>query len=248
MTAHGRTTTLVSVAWLCALWVASVRSGLLCQAFTTPQQQRTTSSLIAYPPTARLQRRHHFALGATTLPRKNEEPPASSTATAASSSSEPFQTKAASSSSSSTNKIALDTAIPYPNLTIGVWKETYPPSENRVAQSPDSVASLVAAGFSVVVQAGGTYGIYSVILGVILWFCGDVVCVCVCVCVCMRIPSLYICVCRVCATSRGKRAWTSVLSLCGRCWFAVLPLARVIVDALDFSLILGTIPLYGLEP
>jgi hypothetical protein len=165
MAAHGRTTTttaaLVSVASLCALWSGGGGGGgrLLCQAFTTPQQQRTISSLI-YPPTATLQRRHHVALWATTLPRKNEEPPAPSTATATLS--EPFQTKAAASSSSTTNKIALGTAISYPNLTIGVWKETYPPSENRVAQSPDSVASLVAAGFSVVVQAGGTYGIYTV--------------------------------------------------------------------------------------
>ena len=45
-------------------------------------------------------------------------------------------------------------AIPYSELTIGVMKETYP-GENRVSQSPDSVANLVKAGFNVIVQAGG---------------------------------------------------------------------------------------------
>jgi hypothetical protein len=52
------------------------------------------------------------------------------------------------------NKIRLGEAIPYEQLTIGVMKETYP-GENRVSQSPDSVAVLVKAGFNVVVQAGG---------------------------------------------------------------------------------------------
>ena len=46
-------------------------------------------------------------------------------------------------------------AIPYSQLTIGVVKETYP-GENRVSQSPDSVRSLVKAGFNVVVEQGGT--------------------------------------------------------------------------------------------
>lgn len=52
-------------------------------------------------------------------------------------------------------KIRLGKAIPYEELTIGVMKETYP-GENRVSQSPDSVAGLVKAGFRVMVQAGGT--------------------------------------------------------------------------------------------
>jgi NAD(P) transhydrogenase len=47
-------------------------------------------------------------------------------------------------------------AIPYEKLTIGVIKETFP-GENRVSQSPDSVRNLVKEGFTVVVQAGGTY-------------------------------------------------------------------------------------------
>lgn len=45
-------------------------------------------------------------------------------------------------------------AIPYEELTVGVMRETYP-GENRVSQSPDSVANLVKAGFNVIVQSGG---------------------------------------------------------------------------------------------
>jgi hypothetical protein len=45
--------------------------------------------------------------------------------------------------------------IPFEKLTIGVIKETFP-GENRVSQTPDSIKSLVKAGFTVVVQAGGT--------------------------------------------------------------------------------------------
>jgi len=44
--------------------------------------------------------------------------------------------------------------IPYSELTVGVLKEVYP-GENRVSQSPESVKSLVKAGFNVVVQEGG---------------------------------------------------------------------------------------------
>jgi len=54
---------------------------------------------------------------------------------------------------SATNKIGSK-PIPYEELTIGVLKETYP-GENRVSQSPDSVASLVKAGLNVIVQSGG---------------------------------------------------------------------------------------------
>ncbi len=46
--------------------------------------------------------------------------------------------------------------IPYSELTIGVLKETFP-GENRVSQTPDSVKGLVNAGFTVVVEAGGTH-------------------------------------------------------------------------------------------
>lgn len=49
----------------------------------------------------------------------------------------------------------LGNAMPYEELTIGVLKETYD-GENRVSQSPDSVANLVKAGFNVIVQGGGT--------------------------------------------------------------------------------------------
>lgn len=52
------------------------------------------------------------------------------------------------------SKITKDAAIPYNELTIGVLKETYP-GEKRVSQSPDSIATLVKAGFNVVVQSGG---------------------------------------------------------------------------------------------
>lgn len=53
---------------------------------------------------------------------------------------------------SSPNRI-LSGPIPYSDLTIGVMKETYP-GENRVSQTPESVASLVKAGFNVVVETG----------------------------------------------------------------------------------------------
>jgi len=48
----------------------------------------------------------------------------------------------------------LGKSIPYAELTIGVLKETYP-GENRVSQTPDSIASLVKEGLTVVVEAGG---------------------------------------------------------------------------------------------
>lgn len=48
----------------------------------------------------------------------------------------------------------LGTGIPYAELTIGVLKETFA-GENRVSQTPDSVANLIKAGFTVLVQAGG---------------------------------------------------------------------------------------------
>lgn len=49
----------------------------------------------------------------------------------------------------------LGEPIPYEQLTIGVLKETFK-GENRVSQTPDSVRSLVKAGFTVVVQSEGT--------------------------------------------------------------------------------------------
>lgn len=50
----------------------------------------------------------------------------------------------------------LGQPIPYEELTIGVMKETFP-GENRVSQTPESVMSLIKAGFQVVVQEGGTF-------------------------------------------------------------------------------------------
>jgi len=47
----------------------------------------------------------------------------------------------------------LGQPIPYSELTIGVLKETFQ-GENRVSQTPDSVQSLVKAGFTVIVEAG----------------------------------------------------------------------------------------------
>jgi hypothetical protein len=52
--------------------------------------------------------------------------------------------------------------IPYEKLTIGVIKETFP-GENRISQTPDSIRSLVKEGFNVVVQAGGTYLLASIL-------------------------------------------------------------------------------------
>lgn len=46
--------------------------------------------------------------------------------------------------------------IAYEQLTIGVVKESLD-GENRVSQTPDSVQGLVKAGFTVLVEAGGTY-------------------------------------------------------------------------------------------
>ena len=46
---------------------------------------------------------------------------------------------------------AARTAIPYSELTVGVIKETKA-LERRVAQSPDSIALLIKAGFKVAVQ------------------------------------------------------------------------------------------------
>jgi Alanine dehydrogenase/PNT, N-terminal domain len=54
----------------------------------------------------------------------------------------------------SSNKIRKDVAIPYDQLTIGVLKETFK-GERRVSQTPESVSSLVKAGFKVIVQSGG---------------------------------------------------------------------------------------------
>ena len=51
------------------------------------------------------------------------------------------------------NKI-LGEPIPYSELTIGVLKETFK-GENRVSQTPDSIKSLVKAGFTVIVETGG---------------------------------------------------------------------------------------------
>jgi hypothetical protein len=55
---------------------------------------------------------------------------------------------------STKSKIRKDLAVAYDQLTIGVLKETYI-GEKRVSQSPDSVATLVKAGFNVIVQSGG---------------------------------------------------------------------------------------------
>lgn len=48
--------------------------------------------------------------------------------------------------------------IAYEQLTIGVVKESLD-GENRVSQTPDSVRGLVKAGFTVLVEAGGTVAV-----------------------------------------------------------------------------------------
>lgn len=52
-----------------------------------------------------------------------------------------------------TEGLDWNSPIPYSDLTIGVVKETID-GENRVSQTPDSVRSLVNAGFKVLVQIG----------------------------------------------------------------------------------------------
>jgi hypothetical protein len=54
------------------------------------------------------------------------------------------------------NKIHAGVAIPYNELTIGVLKEKIE-GETRVSQTPDSVATLIKAGFTVLVESGGTF-------------------------------------------------------------------------------------------
>ena len=53
-----------------------------------------------------------------------------------------------------TENKSLGEPIPYSELTIGVLKETFK-GENRVSQTPDSIKSLVKAGFTVIVETGG---------------------------------------------------------------------------------------------
>jgi Alanine dehydrogenase/PNT, N-terminal domain len=57
-------------------------------------------------------------------------------------------------------QLLLGVPIPYNKLTIGVLKEIYP-GENRVAQTPDSIRTLIKAGMNVVVQSGGTFLYYN---------------------------------------------------------------------------------------
>ena len=67
-------------------------------------------------------------------------------------------------------KIGMD-PVPYSEITIGVLKETQK-GENRVSQTPDSVRSLVKAGFTVAVQEGGMFlfVVTSDIASTRLWF------------------------------------------------------------------------------
>jgi Alanine dehydrogenase/PNT, N-terminal domain len=55
-------------------------------------------------------------------------------------------------------KLRLNLPVPYSELTIGVVKEKFP-GESRVSLTPDSVATLTKAGFNVIVEAGGTFGL-----------------------------------------------------------------------------------------
>jgi Alanine dehydrogenase/PNT, N-terminal domain len=54
--------------------------------------------------------------------------------------------------------LRLNLPVPYSELTIGVVKEKFP-GESRVSLTPDSVATLTKAGFNVIVEAGGTFGL-----------------------------------------------------------------------------------------
>ena len=110
-------------------------------------------------------RRHHHSSSAfyATIPQKDEKLESSS----------PTTKTAATTPSSSSNKIALGKPIPYSELTIGVLQETFP-GENRVSQTPDAVASLVKAGFRVVVQAGGA--LFLTVAGVASWIALAVMC------------------------------------------------------------------------
>ena len=59
--------------------------------------------------------------------------------------------------------------IPYSELTIGIIKETFK-GENRVSQTPDSVAGLVKAGFTVIVESGGTIYCHQIELNFVVSF------------------------------------------------------------------------------
>lgn len=50
----------------------------------------------------------------------------------------------------------LGPGIPYGELTVGVLRESFP-GENRVSVAPESVKSLVDAGFQVAVESGGEF-------------------------------------------------------------------------------------------
>lgn len=98
-----------------------------------------TSSFASAPKSALRLRRNAFQLYSAVEERKAEE-------------------KTAPEPSPVHNEKAIATlgnATPYEELTIGVTKETYK-GENRVSQTPESIAALIKAGFKVVVESGGT--------------------------------------------------------------------------------------------
>jgi Alanine dehydrogenase/PNT, N-terminal domain len=67
----------------------------------------------------------------------------------------------------------LGKPVPYNELTVGVLKERYP-GENRVSQSPDSVALLVKAGLSVVVETGGAFLLVCLFVGLSVCLCYEI--------------------------------------------------------------------------
>lgn len=121
-------------------------------------QTATRSSVRVVPSTSRTTRNHRLSFLVPSPPvpptqvysTTEEEAVDTIITTASSSSKDPISFK-----SRSANKIGAQPIV-YSDLTIGVLKESFP-GENRVSQTPDAVATLVKAGFNVIVQSGGMF-------------------------------------------------------------------------------------------
>jgi len=145
------TTTMRFTAALCLLAAASS-----CEAFTTS----TSRPVVRVVPPSTLSsapRQRSLAFGTTPLFSTKDK---SSSKKKDSSSVSYFEAP-------TSNRIQSD-PIPYSELTIGVLKEVFP-GENRVSQTPDTVNSLVSAGFNVIVQSGGA----CVCFRVACWLCNS---------------------------------------------------------------------------
>ena len=119
--------------------------------------QTATRSPVRLVPPSSIPRHHRWSFlvapppvpSSTQIHSTTEEEAVDTTSKSKDSSSLAFE------SGANNNKIGAQ-PIPYSDLTIGVLKETFP-GENRVSQTPDTVALLVKAGFQVIVQSGGMF-------------------------------------------------------------------------------------------